>query len=611
METGYKTLADLTPSKDKIVAIIVNQQEAFSGLLSTGYKTAEIQKAYLVIFVTEEALNSWLHIPEEYDSVQIVIECFSDVSSVDSILKHIKRFRPILLGLQMNTDRQDTRYLAGKNLNIIVQQAPCPIYVIKSPYGWSLSNNLKALVPFWDDTNTHFAIDTVLALNPNIQITASIVAQPFAAPDDVSMQDEDFSLQTSKWHKYKGFTTKILRGDSENQAFLEEAKNHDFIVLGASRGNLMARTLFGDSRNKIVNQVEGPAIILREYQGRAGVTMSRTWTVFDRLLPNLSKEDRIEAYRQIRRGGRPSRDFFSMIILSAAIASLGLILDSAAVIIGAMLVAPLMSAIIGMGMAIIHGDIKFLKLTTTAVLKGALYAILTGFIFGLINFHGEATAQMLQRTSPSILDLVVAIISGVAAAYALCRKNVSSSLPGVAIAVALVPPLTTVGVCLSIGFWSLSFGALKLFLSNMVGIVFASALVFASLGFKPNLVNTKDQRKITVFKRSIIASATLVVVMLLLLVTRTVEEVREANFDDDVKEELTAYLTDLELPATVGRWSMTAASSGTTKFDLRLEATRQLTDAEVESLRTRMEHTLGTPVSLDLELIPITRISSQ
>lgn len=295
METGYKTLADFTPGKDKTVAIIINQQEAFSGLLSTGYKTAEIQKAYLVIFVTTaEALNSWLHIPEEYDPARIVIEYFSDISSVGSILKHIKRFRPILLGLQMNTDKKDTRYL-----------------------------------------------------------------------------------------------------------------------------------------------------------------------------------------------------------------------------------------------------------------------------------------------------------------------------PGVAIAVALVPPLATVGVCLSIGFWSLSLGAFKLFLSNTVGIVFASALVFASFGFKPNLDNTKDQRKINVFQRSIVASAALVVVMLLLLVTRAVEEVREANIDDEVQEEITAYLTDLKLPASVDRWSMTAASSGTTKFELRLEATRQLTAAEVDSLRKRMEQTLGTSVSLDLELISLSKISSQ
>ncbi|MCP4452602.1 MAG: DUF389 domain-containing protein, partial [Planctomycetes bacterium] len=165
-----------------------------------------------------------------------------------------------------------------------------------------------------------------------------------------------------------------------------------------------------------------------------------------------------------------------MIGLSAAIASLGLILDSGAIVIGAMLVAPLMSAIVGMGMAIIQGDLRFLLQTLRASLLGAAIAILTGFFFGLINFQDDTTHQILQRTEPSSLDLVVALISGVAAAYALCRNNVSNSLPGVAIAVALVPPLATVGVCLSIGLWGLAWGGFKLFLCNMVAIVFASAL---------------------------------------------------------------------------------------------------------------------------------------
>ena len=139
-----------------------------------------------------------------------------------------------------------------------------------------------------------------------------------------------------------------------------------------------------------------------------------------------------------------------MIALFASIAALGLILNSVAVIIGAMLVAPLMSAIIGMGMAVVHGDFRFLLLTLRATLTGAGIAVLIGFIFGLINFSSETTAQILQRTDPSTLDLVVALISGVAAAYALCRKNVSNSLPGVAIAVALVPPLLrqSVSACL-------------------------------------------------------------------------------------------------------------------------------------------------------------------
>ena len=93
----------------------------------------------------------------------------------------------------------------------------------------------------------------------------------------------------------------------------------------------------------------------------------------------MQSTDRTPDARQPRQGGRPNMDFYSMIALSASIASLGLILDSAAVIIGAMLVAPLMLAIIGMGMASIHGDLRFLRLITRATLLASGIAIITWY----------------------------------------------------------------------------------------------------------------------------------------------------------------------------------------------------------------------------------------
>lgn len=339
--------------------------------------------------------------------------------------------------------------------------------------------------------------------------------------------------------------------------------------------------------------------------------LSRGWSWFDNLLPTLTGEERVEAYRLIRRGGRPNRDFYSMIALSASIAALGLILDSAAVIIGAMLVAPLMSAIIGMGMAIIHGDFRFLMLTTRATLLGAGIAILMGFFFGLINFHGATTHQIMQRTDPSTLDLVIALISGIAAAYALCRKNVSNSLPGVAIAVALVPPLATVGVCMSIGFWSLAFGAFKLFLSNMVAIVFSSALVFASFGFRPKVDTLKSDRRLKVFQRAFGASGVLVVCMLVLLVTRTVHDVRKANFDDEVQVELTQYLNELNIESEVADWSITTTKKGVYRLAVHLESPKQISQQEVVVLERKLEESLNKPVELDLTVIPMVRMHTQ
>ena len=493
----------------------------------------------------------------------------------------------------------------------IIQQVPCPIYLLKCESGWSISSAPSAFAPFWDDANTRFAIDTALGLSPSLKITAGIVVPPTAEPEDLINRKNELADQTSKWLSSSRFTTKILQGFNEQQYLLDEAERYDFMLLGASRGNLVASIFLGAKSNKLAIAAKGPVIILREYQGKPGATMAGIWSQVNRLLPTLDREDRIEAYRLIRRGARPTRDFFSMTALSAAIASLGLILDSAAVIIGAMLVAPLMSAIIGMGMAIIHGDMRFLLVTSTAVVKGTVIAVFTGFMLGLVNFYGEATAQILQRTSPSILDLLVALISGVAAAYALCRKNVSNSLPGVAIAVALVPPLATVGVCLSIGYWGLAIGAFKLFITNLVAIVFASALVFASFGFRPNQGAAYDDRKIKVFQRSFLASGLLVLLMLVLLATKTTQGIQEANLDKDVRSELRVYLSELAMPATVQAWNMEPGNANTTRFDLQLHASRALAPAEVEALRERLAEAIGTPIALNLEMIPVTIIQSE
>lgn len=598
---------DIIPKKDKTVAVFIDEQTSFSALLSIAYRTAQIQHGYLLVFfLNHESPPSWFVIPDDYDKGSIALQCISGKNQIRRSLLLLNKFRPLLLCLPLDSDENDERYLSGKLYEPIVRHAKSPICFLKAPNGWTLSDAASAFVPYADDNNTKFAIQTALEVNPKLKITAGLAVSDTAAESDVQSQEQELREQTEKWQKSETFTTKVLQSFNDEKAYLEEAKQHDFLLVGSSRGNILAKTLFGESRNRLVQLSQGPAILVREYQGWTGETISAVWSWFDRFLPRLTREDRISAYKEIRRGGRPNRDFFSMIALSASIASLGLILDSAAVIIGAMLVAPLMSAIIGMGMAVINGDMRFLLQSANATVKGSLLAVLTGIVFGLINFQGEITSQILQRTSPTILDLVVALISGIAAAYALCRKNVSNSLPGVAIAVALVPPLATVGVCLSIGFWGMAVGALKLFLSNMVAIIFASALVFASFGFRPDKEYKKDQRRMKVFHRSFYATFLLVVMMIFLLVTRTVDEVKDANFDEEVRSELSNFFAELNLQARVDSWKMSTGDRGETDFYLRVKADGELSDQDIDTLRLKIGKALGRPVSLDLEIAPVT-----
>ncbi|MEZ4645706.1 MAG: DUF389 domain-containing protein [Chloroflexota bacterium] len=235
------------------------------------------------------------------------------------------------------------------------------------------------------------------------------------------------------------------------------------------------------------------------------------------LLPRLDLRQRTDAYVRIRRGARPDTDFFVLIGLSAMIAALGLLVNSPAVVIGAMLVAPLMSPIVGAGMAVVLGDARFLRLSLGAVARGVVLAIMVGALAGLLRMGQPPTAEILARTQPTMLDLAIALFSGMAGAYALCHSDAAGALPGVAIATALVPPLATVGISLSTGHYASALGALLLFTTNFVAISSATALIFLLLGFRPPQL--PKERRVVQARSARIAVLLLITVSLLLGVT--------------------------------------------------------------------------------------------
>ncbi len=184
----------------------------------------------------------------------------------------------------------------------------------------------------------------------------------------------------------------------------------------------------------------------------------------------------------------PVRDryarFFVLLVLSTIIAAGGLIGNSTAVIIGAMIVAPLMTPMMAASVAIITGDGRNVVRSVAIVLVGVAVVMTIGYLTAAIFPAGSAiTPEVMARTSPRILDLVVALAAGAAGAFALGREDVSDALPGVAIAVSLVPPLTAAGICLAAGEPDLAGGAFLLFLTNFVAIVGAGVVLLALMGY--------------------------------------------------------------------------------------------------------------------------------
>jgi uncharacterized hydrophobic protein (TIGR00271 family) len=178
--------------------------------------------------------------------------------------------------------------------------------------------------------------------------------------------------------------------------------------------------------------------------------------------------------------------FFILLFLATVIATYGVVSDSVATIIGAMIVAPLMTPIMAVSLSAVTGDEKNLIRSMMLVIAGTTMVVGSGYVLaailpGIVQTAGNSS--ITSRTTPSLIDLVVALAAGAAGAFATSREDVSDALPGVAIAVSLVPPLSVVGVCLSARQGHLALGAFLLFITNFLAIVAAGLMVFAIMGY--------------------------------------------------------------------------------------------------------------------------------
>lgn len=202
-------------------------------------------------------------------------------------------------------------------------------------------------------------------------------------------------------------------------------------------------------------------------------------------IAHAAKEEFKDLYQLLRENATTSPAFLTLMVLSTLLASVGLFANSAPVIIGAMILAPLMAPIISLSMALVRQDTSLLTSSIKTLLVGLCLSLSFASAASFIMPMETVTPEIAARLSPSLLDLAVAVISGIAGAYAHARIEAAKSMAGVAIAVALVPPLAVTGIGLGWLDFHVAWGALLLFLTNLAGIVLAAALTFLALGFAP------------------------------------------------------------------------------------------------------------------------------
>ncbi|MGB3191497.1 MAG: DUF389 domain-containing protein, partial [Limnoraphis sp.] len=178
-----------------------------------------------------------------------------------------------------------------------------------------------------------------------------------------------------------------------------------------------------------------------------------------------------------------TQNYLVLTISSCLIATLGLLINSAAVIIGAMIIAPLMLPLRGMPFATLEGDLKLLRLSFTSIFAATLMSILFSGLVGFIIRIPEFGSEILSRTQPTLIDLLIAIAAGGVSGYAKIRPQVGDAIPGTAIAVALMPPLCVIGIAISQGEWDAATGSSLLYFTNLIGINLACLGVYVLAGY--------------------------------------------------------------------------------------------------------------------------------
>jgi uncharacterized hydrophobic protein (TIGR00271 family) len=190
--------------------------------------------------------------------------------------------------------------------------------------------------------------------------------------------------------------------------------------------------------------------------------------------------------------------FAILLMMAAIIASAGLLADSTATVIGAMIVAPLGTPIMGTGLGIVTGNGRRMVASALTVLIGGAGVFAIGWFLAAILpdlVPLDENSQITGRVSPSLIDLVAAVATGFAGAYGLARKDVSDVMPGVAIAISLVPPLAVVGITAQARDLDGAFGAFQLFASNMLAMIVAASILFTLYGYANEAIGTPGFRR--------------------------------------------------------------------------------------------------------------------
>jgi uncharacterized hydrophobic protein (TIGR00271 family) len=387
----------------------------------------------------------------------------------------------------------------------------------------------------------------------------------------------------------------VIEAANIKEAIMAESDACDILLIGASVDPLLNQAVLGGLPAEIAQARSLPTMVVKRAERHRSFWMQRGWGLLSQLLPTLTVRERAEVFAEMWRSARANVDFYAMMCLASGIAVLGLALNSGAVIIGAMLVAPLMSPMMAIAQGIVLGRLTMIRKGVDSTLKGVGVAIAVGTGITLVIPSSQPTYEILARTEPSVIDLMVALVSGAAGAYAISRKWVAAALPGVAISAALVPPLCVVGYGLASSRFPIAGGALLLFMTNLSAIVLVSVIVFLLVGFRP--MRTERARVVT---HALLVSIVFIIALSIPLGFKTRRSVRMSKLDvkldrliHEAEEKNKLRIEDLSIEEDEGAYVVSAT----------IYAYKELPLNYVKKVGQHLAEELGVPVRISATVV--------
>ena len=403
---------------------------------------------------------------EEGDSVATV-KAIDDPMPVAEVLNHVRKSGARLLV----TGPFELSPVSGKaqTSDELIRSSPCQTF--GTLYGGKAPSQVKRIL-FVMTTDVHdlSALRLVDTLRQRLRVHVTIGGVEDESSATAGRAGESWirSMLHDAALDQESFEIKVVADQQKHRGIIKLFKDHDLVVIGfdgASRVRPLQQSL-GDATVAVVKRA--PPLRLSSMVD---------W------LPRINPADLADLRVNLRLGSVWGPDFIGMLGLASAVASLGLLQNSPAVVIGSMLLAPLMTPIIGLGLALGQADQRLMRLCGKAIGLGFLLTLAVSYLIGIITPSGATLSQeVLARGGPNVLDLLIAIFSAAAATFAMARPNIVGAIAGVAIATALVPPVCAMGISLANGELLNAFGAAVLFFTNLLAIIVTSSFVFSFLG---------------------------------------------------------------------------------------------------------------------------------